>query len=114
MPRFNVQNDKGEWACFSSISNGFITDFMPREEYQAWREKEYGAKCGAIEEANIMSYHKAMQTELCRTASNKGYDLQDLPEFSCGCDYCKFWNKEAHKCEIVERQDEVETDGYDH
>ncbi|MCM1441160.1 MAG: hypothetical protein NC131_18455 [Roseburia sp.] len=114
MPRYNVQNENGEWACFSSIVDDFITEFMPRAEYQAWREKEYGIHCGEIEEANIMDYHEAMETALCKRASNKGYDLDDVPDFGCPCDYCKFQNKETKKCEIVERQDEIETDGYDH
>ena len=112
MPRYNVQNEKGEWACFSSICDGFITEFMTRAEYQAWREKEYGIHCGEIEDANIMDHHEAMETTLCREASNKGVD--DCPVGGCPCDYCKFWNKETKKCEIVERESEVERDGYDH
>ena len=53
MPRYNVQNKEGKWACFSAIVDDFITDFMPRNEYQAWREREYGIHCGEIEDANL-------------------------------------------------------------
>jgi hypothetical protein len=42
MPRYNVKNNKGEWACFSSIVDDFITDFMPKDEYEKWRKEEYG------------------------------------------------------------------------
>ena len=87
---------------------------MPRDEYTLWRLKEYGVNCGEIEQSNLMDYHEAMEKELCCKACNKGYDLVDLPEFSCPCDYCKFWNKDNDKCEIVERQSEVETDGVYH
>ncbi len=115
MPRYNVKNDKGEWACFSSIVDDFVTDFMPKDKYEEWRKVQYGiANYRPAEECNVMDYHEAMQTSLCTRASNKGHDLADLPEFSSPCDYCKFWNKENKKCEIVERQSEVERDGYDH
>ena len=114
MPRYNVQNEKGEWACFSSIVDDFVTEFMPREEYQAWRIKEYGIHCGEIEEANQMDYEEAMIISLCKKASNKGYNLDDVPEYGDTCDYCKFWNKETKCCDIVKRQDEVEQDGCYH
>lgn len=51
MPRFNVEAD-GKWACFSSIPDEFITPFMPREEYEKWREEQYGAENVPIEQAN--------------------------------------------------------------
>lgn len=41
MPRYNVEH-KGKWTCFSSISDGFITPFMEKEEYEQWRKEEYG------------------------------------------------------------------------
>lgn len=108
MPRYNVQNNEGKWACFSSIVDDFITDFMSRAEYQAWREKEYGIHCGDIEDANLMDYDKAMQTLLCRTSTNKGCESVDIPEGDSPCTYCQFWNDKSYKCEIVKRQDEVE------
>lgn len=114
MPRYNVKNGKGEWACFSGIVDDFITDFMPREQYQAWRIKEYGIHCGEIEEANQMDFEEAMRIKLCREACNKGCESLDLPEFSSPCDYCKFWNKETQDCDIFKRQNEVKKDGYDH
>lgn len=107
MPRYNVKRPDGMWACFSSIVDNFITNFMPREEYEEWRKRKYGIHCGEIEECNIMDYQEAMRTSLCTEAINKGYDLDDLPEYSSPCDYCKFWNKETHRCEIVERESEL-------
>lgn len=41
MPRFNVELD-GKWACYSGISDEFITPFMTLEEFEKWRDKEYG------------------------------------------------------------------------
>lgn len=41
MPRYNVKNSKGQWACFSSIVDKFVTPFMPKDEYEQWRIKEY-------------------------------------------------------------------------
>lgn len=102
MARYNVKNEKGEWACFSSIVDDFVTNFMPREEYQAWRIKEYGIHCGEIEEANQMSFEDAMQMKLCCEACSKIFEDFDLPELSSPCDYCKFWNKETQHCDIVE------------
>ena len=111
MLRYNVQNKRGEWACFSSIVDDFVTDFMPRDEYQAWRIKEYGIHCGEIEEGNQMDFDDAMRRKLCREACNKG--CEDL-YVEYPCDYCKFWSKETKDCDIVKRQNEVERDGYDH
>lgn len=107
MPRYNVKNDKGEWACFSSICDDFVTEFMPREKYQKWRIKEYGIHCGEIEEANLMDFEEAMRRKLCREANDRG-DFDDVPDFDSPCDYCKFWNKETRHCDIAKRQDEVE------
>lgn len=41
MPRYNVEHNK-KWACFSSISDSFVTEFMEIEEYEDWRKQEYG------------------------------------------------------------------------
>ena len=61
MPRFNVNKPNTDlWASFSTIVDDFITDFMPKKEYQKWRECEYGIHCGEIEEANLMEYEEAL------------------------------------------------------
>ena len=61
MPRFNVEHN-GKWACFSTISDDFITPFMSRRRYDRWRKKEYGrAEYVPIEEANRMDYEEAME-----------------------------------------------------
>ena len=63
MPRYNVNKPNTDlWACFSTIIDDFITDFMPRTEYQTWREREYGIHCGEIESANLMDYEEALET----------------------------------------------------
>lgn len=59
MPRFNVEAN-GKWACFSSITEEFITPFMPREEYEKWREEQYGAENVPIEQANQKSLMRCL------------------------------------------------------
>lgn len=107
MPRYNIQHPETKWwACFSTIVDSFITDFMPENKYQEWREREYGIHCGDLESSNIMTYYDAMKSMLCvhSTDKVKGFNLIDLPEFSSPCSYCKFWED---KCRIVERQNEI-------
>ena len=41
MPRYDVEHN-GKWACFTSISDGFVTEFMDKPEYEEWRKKQYG------------------------------------------------------------------------
>lgn len=101
MPRYNVQRKDGQWACFSSIVDDFITDFMPREEYQQWRIREYGIHCGEIEQANIMEYDEAMSTALCTRLHET--DIFDDYDGDSDCNVCPYWNKEMKKCEIVEK-----------
>lgn len=59
MPRYNVEAD-GEWACFSSIPDLFITPFMPLEEYEKWRDEEYGRSKSPLEQSNKMSLREAL------------------------------------------------------
>lgn len=60
MPRYNVQRPSdGKWACYSSIVEDYITDFMPEDEYQEWREIEYGKQAGPLRETNQMKYEDA-------------------------------------------------------
>ena len=60
MPRYNVQHpETKEWRCFSSIVDDWVTDWMPENVYERWRHYEYGAKCGPVREANIMTLEKA-------------------------------------------------------
>ncbi len=60
MPRFNVKRPAdGYWACFSTIVDDYITDFMPEDEYQAFREEEYGKSAGPLSQANQMTYEEA-------------------------------------------------------
>lgn len=65
MPRYNVQNpDTGLWACFSGISDEFITDWMLKDEYEAWRRKQYGEGVEPAEACNMMDFDEAMQIAL--------------------------------------------------
>ena len=61
MPRYNVQRPlDGKWACFSTIVDDYITDFMSLPKYLDWREKEYGRTGNCpLSEANVMNYDEA-------------------------------------------------------
>lgn len=50
MGRYNVQFDN-KWACFSTVVDNFITEFMSKEEYQQWRIEEYGRQAGKLSES---------------------------------------------------------------
>jgi len=59
MPRYNVESD-GEYACYSGISDGFITPFMSHENYEKWRNEEYGRNNIPLDEANHMTLREAL------------------------------------------------------
>lgn len=60
MPRFNVEYN-GRWACFSSITDSFITTFAEKEGYEAWRKIEYGLHDYVVaEKRNVMSMEEAV------------------------------------------------------
>lgn len=52
---------KGKWACFSSIVDDFITEFMPLDEYERWRDLEYGKIKSNLNKANKMDIEEALQ-----------------------------------------------------
>lgn len=105
MPKFSVQNKKGEWACFSTTVNDFICDFMPLKKYEKWRIKMFGLYYKDLH-LQQMDYEEAMQISLCNNDKiDKGFDLDDIPDNTYECDYCKFWDKEKNCCTIVEQLD---------
>ena len=60
MPRYNVQHE-GKWACFSSISDDFVTGFMDKESYEKWRKAEYGLHdCEPAEKCNTETMHRVL------------------------------------------------------
>jgi hypothetical protein len=59
MPRFNVELD-GKWACFSGISEEFITKFMPIDEYEKWRDEQYGKDKYPLEQSNKMTLKECL------------------------------------------------------
>ena len=59
MPRYNVEAN-GKWACFSSITDSFITNFVPLEVYEEWRTNEYGNEKTPLEKANRMTLEAAL------------------------------------------------------
>jgi len=60
MPRYNVEHN-GKWACFSTVSDGFITEFKEKADYEAWRLLEYGrADYLPAEKCNVMTMEEAV------------------------------------------------------
>lgn len=63
MPKYNVKNSKGEWACFSGIIDEFVTSFMPKDVYEKWRIKEYNyteKDYEPAEKCNTMTLEEAL------------------------------------------------------
>ena len=56
MSRYNVEYD-GKYACFSSVSEGFITPFMDKEDYSLWYKDEYDK---IFKEQNVKSIYEAI------------------------------------------------------
>ena len=75
MPRYNVRNYKGKWACFSGIIDEFITPFMPKDEYEKWRIEEYGyteKDYEPAEKCNMMPVEEAI---LSLSLNHSGADI---------------------------------------
>lgn len=90
MPRFNVEAD-GLWACYSTIVDGFVTPFMPKADYEQWRQGEYGKGCGLAEDANRMTLAKALWKMSIANSSDESI-MQNLRE--CGIFYAGEDNEE--------------------
>ena len=59
MPRYNIEHN-GKWACFSSICDRFVTEFMDKYNYEVWRRIEYGVKdYKPAEQCNTMTIKEA-------------------------------------------------------
>lgn len=60
MPRYNIEHN-GKWACFSSITDSFVTGFMNKVDYEEWRKAEYGIRSyKSVESCNIMPLNEAV------------------------------------------------------
>ena len=92
MSRYNVEH-KGKWACFSTISDSFITEFVDKEIYEAWRKEEYGrAGYSPLDErgVNIMSIEEAVHsislnrtyTETVEVLIETGIDEKEASELA--------------------------------
>lgn len=59
MSRLNIEFD-GQWACFSTVVDDFITPFMSAEKYKEWRIKEYGVSVEPLEFASRLNLKEAL------------------------------------------------------
>lgn len=46
---------KNKYACYSTIIEDFVTNFMSLRQYNKWRIKEYGTYCSQIKPRTIHS-----------------------------------------------------------
>lgn len=86
MPRYNVKYNE-KWTCFSSVSDGFITKFMDKFEYEKWRKQQYGKQgYSPLEQCNTMTIKEsAFSIRLNRTHDEAMKCLLEsgLPESEC-------------------------------
>lgn len=86
MPRYNIEYN-GKWACFTSITDGFITGFMDKLLYEEWRKGQYGEHgYKPLEECNAMTMKEAaFSIRLNRTPEEALQCLLEcgLPEAEC-------------------------------
>ena len=62
MPRYNVEYNK-KWACFTSISDSFITEFMDKVDYEEWRKEQYGINnYKPVELSNVMTMEEVVSS----------------------------------------------------
>ena len=62
MPRYNVHHPKtNQWACYSTICDDFITEWMDEDKYDIWRKAQYGEHYCSIYEANQMTLEEALR-----------------------------------------------------
>jgi 2-hydroxychromene-2-carboxylate isomerase len=59
MARYNVQYNR-KWACFSSIPDLFVTNFMSKLDYESWRMEEYGKDYSPLRYCNKMTMKEAV------------------------------------------------------
>ena len=94
MPRYNVELD-GQWACYSTISDYFITPFMDLEDFEKWRAEEYGENRNPFKYTNTMNFVEALRhlcinhtdEEICQNLREIGFiptDEEDYEEFDMG------------------------------
>lgn len=86
MPRYNIEHN-GKWAAFSTISDGFITEFMDKEDYERWRRKEYGRNCGPVESDNLMTLQQAARAIVLHHQAGMT-DIERIEESGLPTDEC--------------------------
>lgn len=109
MPRFNVEHN-GKWACFSSISDAFITEFMEKSDYEQWKIKGYGSlNYEPLEKCNIKTMEEAVfsvslnrnRDECIDSLSGIGLTEQKVNQLIYDCEtkyYVPISDSDGYKC----------------
>jgi hypothetical protein len=102
MPRYNVEHN-GQWACFTSISDGFITEFMDKSEYDNWRLIEYGEQgYKPIEQCNRKTIEEAaFDIRLNRTHEKALECLLESGLSELECNQIMYDMETKHYCPIL-------------
>lgn len=109
MPRFNVQyNDK--YAVWSSIVDGFLTDWMTKDEWIEWRGNAYGENAKYDNDINWESVFHCFYWLVIRNdikeankfAEDMGFTMETKYEYDEDCEkneyrLAKLFDKETGK-----------------
>ncbi len=102
MPRYNVNHDN-KWACFTSISDGFITQFMEKSDYEEWRKIEYGiSDYRPAEQCNMMTVKDAVSSiRLNRTHEEALECLLECGLSASECEKLLYDMETEHYCPVL-------------
>ena len=84
MSNYNVEYN-GKWACFSTISDGFITLFMSKEDYEMWYKMKYNTNDVSKIKSGMSMEDAIFSISLNRTREDALKCLKEcgLPEKEC-------------------------------
>lgn len=108
MPRYNV-NYKNQWACFSSIVDAFVTEFMDKDTYEDWRKTTYGKDYRPLEECNLMGIEEATSfIRLNRTHDEALESLLDSGLSQTECEQILYDMETKYYCPIPKGNEKYE------
>ena len=85
MARIDIEHN-GQWACYTTISDGWIMPFMGRAEYEAWRTEEYGRTKGELRTNPFVKSIEDAARSICMFHPDNALNVMresGLPEDEC-------------------------------